>query len=126
MGDSTNISTPPPPLKSGDQPSTESSQSGAVKHRASSKRRTRYTTVSALAEHLGYAACTVRAWLKRGSVIAAQVHHTRHYTDDRKRTTTRGQWRVYEDDVLELLAHMRQGKTIRSFGRGFWRGGKSR
>lgn len=83
----------------------------------------RFVTVSALAAHLGYSATTVNRWLKLGRIPGAQIHD-RHYTDERLRKTQRGQWRIYEDDVRELLAHMAQGRTIRSFGRGFWRSGK--
>lgn len=80
-------------------------------------------TAATLAQWLGYGHSTVLTWLKRGVLRGAQIH-ARHYTDTRRRSSARGQWRIYEDDVMELLAHMAQGRTIRSFGRGFWRGGK--
>lgn len=83
----------------------------------------RFTTVAALSDFLGYAPQTLRTWLRKHR-IAGTIGHSRHYTDLRQRNTGRGQWRIYEADVLELLAHMAQGRTIRSFGRGFWKGGK--
>jgi hypothetical protein len=83
--------------------------------------RQRWTTAPALAEHLGMGQEAIRRWLRRGVLRAARpLDH--HYSDDRKRATTRGgQWRIYEDDVMELLTHLRSGRTIRSFGPGFWK-----
>ena len=63
----------------------------------------------------------VRKWVKHGVVRAGQLPATRHYTDDKPRKTRRCQWRIYEADVMELLTHLRGGRSIRSFGRGFWK-----
>lgn len=125
MSDSPTIPVPSPtiPLQLDEPVSPRSSARKEPKNRASYQR---WTSPKALAAFLGYAHVTVLGWIARGKVIAARVSHHRHYTDDRQRATNRGQWRIHEDDVMELLAHMRQGKTIRSFGRGFWRGGKGK
>ncbi len=110
------------PAKSETLLEPESTDPDRPYHRASNQR---YTTPDALAEYLGYSPVTVRVWLRQGKIPGAQMQ-PRHYTDDRSRRTGRAQWRIYEDDVLQLLAHMRQGGTIRSFGRGFWKGGPKR
>ena len=105
-------------------PAAESTLPGGSHSQASvGHARQRWTTATALADLLGYSVVTVWEWLRTGRIKGAQIH-TRHYTDTRQRNSGRGQWRIYEADVLELLAHMAQGRTIRSFGRGFWKGGK--
>lgn len=104
------------------QPSETRSQASTGAARPSNQR---WVSARALAEWLGYGYSTVLGWLETGRIKGAQIH-TRHYTDGRQRRSGRGQWRIYEADVMALLAHMAQGRTIRSFGRGFWRGGPKR
>lgn len=67
-----------------------------------------WTTAVALAEYLGVSGRTMVRWLREGRVRGSVVQSA-HYADERPRATSRGQWRIYEDDVLDLLRRLRAG-----------------
>jgi excisionase family DNA binding protein len=65
-----------------------------------------WTTVAAVAAHVGVSLGTVRTWLHRGRLRGVQIQ-TRHYTDERSRGGTRGVWRIYEADLRQFLRTLR-------------------
>lgn len=67
-----------------------------------------WTTAVALREYLGVSRHTMARWLRQGRVRGTVVQAA-HYTDDRPRRTSRGAWRIYEADVVDLLQRMRSG-----------------
>lgn len=94
------------------------SPAGPLVHQS---RRQRWTTPLAVARYFGVERATVCKWIRAGRLPAASMHSV-HYTDDRHRITPRGRWRIFEADLLALLARMRaKGKP--GFGPGFWQGG---
>lgn len=71
---------------------------------------TRFTTLPALAAYLGVTRETVRAWIRRGLLVASQFS-TAHYTDTRVRDGRKLRWRVYEPDLMAFLERTRSGNT---------------
>ncbi len=85
---------------------------------ARTRDRQRWTTTTALAKHLGVTADTVRRWIRAGRLSGAQPE-SRHYSDERMRSTSRRRFRLYEEDVTRFLEGMRGGSVAT---RGLWRG----
>lgn len=71
----------------------------------------RWTTVPALAAWMGVSQDTVRGWVKRGVLPALRLPRC-HYTDERVRTTGKGQARIYEADLVAFLRTYKSGPTM--------------
>lgn len=71
-----------------------------------------YVTTRGAASALCVTRETIWQWVKSGTLRATQLQVKPHYTDTKKRLTTRGLWLIEVDSIAELLAKGYSGGEV--------------